>query len=184
MAQGRDEIRKSPELGRIVLVPDPFDRRRGFLRAPGFTIRCAIGRSGLTGRKREGDGATPRGRLGLVSVFYRADRLPRPATRLTADAIRFDDGWCDDPASPCYNRWIRLPARPRHERLWRDDRIYDVVVVLDYNLARPRHGAGSAIFLHLARPGYPPTEGCVAVSLADMRRLLSRAGRGSFIDAW
>jgi L,D-peptidoglycan transpeptidase YkuD (ErfK/YbiS/YcfS/YnhG family) len=169
-------------LRRIVVAPVSADRRRGLLVAGGLGVRCALGRSGVLRRKREGDGATPAGRLALVAVLYRPDRIRRPATRLPAIPLRPDSGWCDDPSDRLYNREVRLPFRAGHERLWRSDRLYDVVVVLDYNLARPRRGAGSAIFLHIAAPGFPPTEGCIAVSMSAMRRILARAQPGSFID--
>lgn len=165
-----------------MVASDSGDRRRGLLVAGGLSVACALGRSGILRRKREGDGATPAGRLALIAVLYRADRIRRPATRLPAIPLRPDSGWCDDPSDRLYNREVRLPFRAGHERLWRSDRLYDIVVVLDHNLARPRRGAGSAIFLHVAAPGLAPTEGCIAVPVAAMRRILARSGPGSFID--
>jgi L,D-peptidoglycan transpeptidase YkuD (ErfK/YbiS/YcfS/YnhG family) len=173
---------RAGRLGRIVLARTSADRRRGLLVAEGLRIPCALGRSGIRRRKQEGDGATPAGRLALLAVLYRADRLRRPVTALPVSALRPDLGWCDDPADRRYNRAVRLPFKPSHERLWRPDHLYDILVVLDYNLARPKPGAGSAIFLHLASPDFSPTEGCVAVELPAMRRLLARAGPGTFID--
>jgi L,D-peptidoglycan transpeptidase YkuD (ErfK/YbiS/YcfS/YnhG family) len=169
-------------LGRIVLASTAADRRRGLLVASGLRTPCALGRSGIRRRKQEGDGATPTGRLALVAVFYRADRIRRPVTALPAIALKPDVGWCDDPAHRLYNRAVRLPFKARHERLWRADHLYDIVVILDYNLSHPKPGAGSAIFLHLVSPELAPTEGCVAVSMPDMRRLLARTGPGTFID--
>lgn len=161
-------------LSRIVVATVGPTRQRGLLVADGLKVPCALGRSGITGRKREGDGATPRGTWRPVAAYWRADRLPRPPTRLPIQALKPQDGWCDDPADRRYNRPVRLPYGGRHEHLWRADRLYDVIVVLDYNLARPQKGAGSAIFLHIAGPGFPPTEGCIAVSPQAMRRLLAR----------
>jgi len=134
---------------------------------------CAIGRGGIRVHKEEGDGATPAGTLNLLRVLYRADRLGVPRTTLRKVPIGPDDGWCDDPASSDYNRPIRLPHEARHERLWRDDAVYDVLVVLDWNLAPIVRGLGSAIFLHIAARDLAPTEGCVAVSLPDLAQLLS-----------
>ncbi len=148
----------------------------GPLRAP-----CAIGRGGLSRRKREGDGASPVGQYRLIEVLYRADRIARPVTRLPVRAIRRDDIWCDDPESAHYNRPARAPLAASHEKLWRDDHLYDVIVVLDHNRKPRVRGHGSAVFFHLARPGYTPTEGCIAVKLADMRRLLARAGRDTYM---
>jgi L,D-peptidoglycan transpeptidase YkuD (ErfK/YbiS/YcfS/YnhG family) len=126
--------------------------------------------------KQEGDGATPRGHWHLVRVLYRADRVRRPRTALPVATLRPDDGWCDAPDDRNYNRPVRHPYGASAERLWRDDRLYDVVVVLDHNHCPRIRGRGSAIFLHLARPGFAPTEGCIAVSEPDMRRLLAGAG--------
>jgi L,D-peptidoglycan transpeptidase YkuD (ErfK/YbiS/YcfS/YnhG family) len=169
-------------LQRIRVAPVSADRRRGLLVAGGLHVPCALGRNGIAGRKREGDGATPAGRLALVAVLYRPDRIARPATRLPAFRLSPDDGWCDDPSDRLYNREVRLPFKAGHERLWRSDHLYDIVVVLDYNLTRPRRGAGSAIFLHIAAPNLAPTEGCIAVPMPAMRRILARTRPGTVID--
>lgn len=144
-------------------------------------LPCALGRSGRSPRKREGDGATPAGRYRLLRVLYRPDRVRRPRTRLPVAAIRPADGWCDAPVDRNYNRPVRLPYPASSETLWRPDQLYDLVVVLDHN-ARPRvRGAGSAIFMHVARPGYLPTEGCIALDRRHLLRLLERAGPGTSI---
>ncbi len=169
-------------LARIIVRPSPTEPTRGLLAAGPFTASCALGRAGLTTRKREGDGSTPAGSLALVSCFYRADRMPRPATGLPVAPIRRDDGWCDDPADRAYNRPVRLPYPASHERMWREDGLYDIVVVLDWNLERPVPGRGSAIFFHLAAPGFTPTAGCVAVTLLAMRRILALCGPGTVMD--
>lgn len=159
-----------------MVVPETTDQRRGILRAGAFWAPCALGRSGLRHAKREGDGATPIGRFGLARVLYRADRVRRPVTALPTTRLRPDDGWCDDPGDRAYNQPVRLPYRGRHERLWRADHVYDIIVVIDFNTAPARHGFGSAIFLHLARDDFGPTEGCVAIPLAAMLRILPRIG--------
>lgn len=169
-------------LQRIVIAASSDNPSRGILAAPGLQVPCALGRTGRRHAKREGDGATPTGRIALVSMFYRPDRLRRPATRLPTAPLRPDLGWCDDPGHRAYNRPVRLPFAASHERLWRDDHLYDVLVVLNHNLAPTVPGAGSAIFLHLAAPGMTPTEGCVAIALPAMRTLLARAGPGSYLD--
>lgn len=152
----------------------------GLFRLGGKTLRCALGRGGLRADKREGDGATPVGDLPLRRVLYRADRGPAPSCRVPVEPLSPDDGWCDDPAHPDYNRPVRLPHPARHERMWRGDALYDIVGVLGWNDAPVARGRGSAIFLHLARPGYAPTEGCVALSGPDLRAALA-AGLSSVL---
>lgn len=152
-------------------------RTQGIARLGGLVMRCALGRSGRRARKREGDGATPAGRFEILGVLYRPDRRRRPVTGLPVRAIRPFDGWCDASGDRCYNRQVRLPYPASHERLWRDDPLYDLVVILDYNINPRKRGAGSAIFMHVARPGQLPTEGCVALDARDLERLLTRLKR-------
>lgn len=140
--------------------------------------RCALGKGGVRTDKREGDGATPAGRFPLRRALYRPDRGHAPATALPCAAIAPEDGWCDDPADPAYNRPVRLPHPARHERMWRDDALYDLVIVIGHNDGPPVAGLGSAVFVHLARPDWGPTEGCVALSRPDMLELLAAAAPG------
>jgi L,D-peptidoglycan transpeptidase YkuD (ErfK/YbiS/YcfS/YnhG family) len=149
----------------------------------GRETRCALGRSGVISaeRKREGDGASPEGVWPIRRVLYRPDRLAPPACGLAVAPIGPDDGWCDAPDDPAYNRPVTLPYPASAERLWRDDGLYDIVGVLAHNDDPPAPGMGSAIFLHLARPDYAPTEGCVALSRDDMTALLAQAQPGSAI---
>lgn len=145
----------------------------GLLRFQGQTLRCALGQGGIRANKQEGDGATPAGLLPIRRILWRADRGARPATNLPAEPLAPDDGWCDDPTDRAYNTCIRLPHDARHEALWREDAAYDVIGVLGWNDAPVVRGRGSAIFLHLARTGLPPTEGCIALPEVDLRRLLA-----------
>lgn len=156
----------------------PWASSRGQLRFGAITVPCALGRSGVTRFKREGDGATPLGAFELLNVYYRVDRGRRPLTELPVEALAPNDGWCDDPAHPRYNRPVELPLAASHEKMWRDDRLYDIVVVLDCNMHPAVPGKGSAIFFHIAREAYTPTEGCVAVSPAHMRLILSKVKTG------
>lgn len=148
-------------------------RGDGLLRLGGLVVRAAIGRGGITAHKREGDGATPAGLLKLRRVLFRADRLAAPPCAVPREPIAPDDGWCDDPGSPDYNRMIRLPHPARHEVLWRADPLYDVIGVLGWNDAPTIPGRGSAIFLHVARPDYAPTEGCIALARPDLLAVLT-----------
>ena len=153
----------------------------GWLSAGPHRLRCALGRGGIRADKTEGDGATPVGFLPVRAVLYRPDRLQRPVTGLPCRALREDDGWCDDPGDAAYNRPVTRPYASRHEVLWREDRLYDIVAILGWNDDPVVPGGGSAIFLHLAKPDYAPTEGCVALALADCLRVLRLAGPGSHV---
>lgn len=157
-------------------------RQRGFLILDGRLIPVALGRTGIRADKREGDGATPRGTWHAREVRFRADRGPRPITGLPVLRTRREDGWCDDPRHGRYNCPVRLPMRASHEEMWRDDGLYDLVVVLDHN-SRPRRARrGSAVFLHIARGAFEPTAGCVAFRLPDLRRLLARLSPKTAIE--
>jgi L,D-peptidoglycan transpeptidase YkuD (ErfK/YbiS/YcfS/YnhG family) len=149
----------------------------GRLHAGEVAFTCALGRAGISHAKREGDYATPAGTFRLLGGFYRRDRVKRQAWALPIAAMRPGDGWCDDPKSGCYNRHVNLPCPAAHEKLWRRDGLYDLVIVLGYNIYPRSKSRGSAIFLHCARPDFAPTEGCLALSFADLRRLLPRLSR-------
>jgi len=148
----------------------------------GRSVRqAAIGRGSVKPLKWEGDGSTPLGRFPVRLVLYRSDRIPRPHTSLPVRAIRAEDGWCDDPMDRNYNRLVRLPSKRSAEGLMRDDGLYDLILVLGYN-DRPRiRGKGSAIFVHLARDGYTPTEGCVALSRHDLLAVLAEIKSGTTV---
>jgi L,D-peptidoglycan transpeptidase YkuD (ErfK/YbiS/YcfS/YnhG family) len=152
----------------------------GEARWDGSSVRCALGWGGVTRRKREGDGATPVGTWPMRCLFYRADRA-RPQTRLPTSEICPEDGWCDDPTDPAYNRAVKLPYPGRHEHLWREDEIYDFIVVLGYNDDPVLPGLGSAIFLHVARPDFSATEGCVALARSDLERFLTQVRDGDSV---
>lgn len=137
------------------------------------TFRAALGRGGIRADKREGDGATPVGLLSLRVVLYRPDRQGAPACAVPVQQIAPDDGWCDDPSNPAYNRAVRLPIDASAEALWRDDAVYDIIGVLGWNDDPVEPGRGSAIFLHLARPDYAATDGCVALAPNHLRKVLA-----------
>ncbi len=135
-------------------------------------FRAALGRAGVRVHKQEGDEATPAGLLALRRVLYRADRVRMPRAMVAREPIAEDDGWCDDIYDPAYNTMVRLPQAGRHERLWREDAIYDIVGVLGWNDAPVIKGHGSVIFLHVARKDLAPTDGCVALAQHELVALL------------
>ncbi|MGE6784390.1 L,D-transpeptidase family protein [Ensifer adhaerens] len=165
----------------ITVRAAPRDRKRALVSFDGRVEQAAIGRSGITSRKREGDGATPRAAMRLIGGYVRRDRLLLPKTPLPTRATRKGMLWCDASGHALYNRPAEAPFKPSHEEMIRDDALYDICLVMDWNLLARRRNAGSAIFFHLIRPGYEPTQGCVAVSLASMRRLIPHMRRGTVV---
>lgn len=157
-------------------------------RMGGYLWPCTLGKNGVVAsdEKEEGDGKTPVGAWPLRSILYRADRIP-PGERaflpsgLPARPLCPRDGWCDDPRSPDYNRPVVRPYPCSHEELWRGEGVYDLIGVLGYNDDPVEKGKGSAIFLHVARAGYGATEGCVALALPDLEKLLAAVTRKSHI---
>jgi L,D-peptidoglycan transpeptidase YkuD (ErfK/YbiS/YcfS/YnhG family) len=147
---------------------------RGILQVGAVSVPCALGRTGRRVTKREGDGATPIGRWPVRAAWFRRDRLMRPRSGLALRRLTRNQGWCDEPGDRNYNRAVTHPYPAGAERLWRDDGLYDVVVVLGYNDRRRVRGKGSAIFLHCARADLAPTQGCIALRRADLVRLLPR----------
>ena len=153
----------------------------GRLTWPGGETRAVCGRGGVRTDKREGDGASPEGTFPLLYGYYRADRIARPASGLRMTALQPDDGWVDDPADPNYNRPVKLPYPASHEEMWLADGLYDLVVVIGYNMEPVVPGRGSAIFLHVARPDFSPTAGCIAIEGQALVGLLGLLGPGSAI---
>jgi L,D-peptidoglycan transpeptidase YkuD (ErfK/YbiS/YcfS/YnhG family) len=154
----------------------PARRSLGVLLAGQLSLPVALGRAGIKANKREGDGSTPRGTFRLKRLWWRAGRHPRPATLLPVQRIMPDDGWCEDPSDRRYNRRIKVPPAAKTDRLARKDNLYDFIVELDHNTSPRVAGRGSAVFIHVARPGFAPTAGCVALNINSLRRLLTRLG--------
>lgn len=137
---------------------------------------CALGKGGMMARKREGDGGTPIGRLRCLSAWLRTDRVKAGGIALPVRAITAQDGWCDQVGDRNYNRPVRRPYPASHEKMKLENRLYDTVIVLDHNITRWMRRGGSAIFFHIARPDYGPTEGCIAIAPEHMAWLAPRIG--------
>jgi L,D-peptidoglycan transpeptidase YkuD (ErfK/YbiS/YcfS/YnhG family) len=152
------------------------DPRRGWLTADGWAVPVALGRGGILANKREGDGGTPKGTFHPLQLWWRADRHPQPQTHLPVRPIQTEDGWCEDPNDRRYNQPIRLVHGQAGDRLTREDHLYDFIVEIDQNFVPRIAGRGSAVFLHLARPNFSPTAGCVSMTKSAMLRLLRRLG--------
>lgn len=150
---------------------------RGIINAGGRIIYCALGRSGPSVFKHEGDGATPANHnLKPICGYFRSDRVKRPQSALDFGLIDATDGWCDASSNANYNMPVKLPFTASHEVMTRSDQLYDICLILDWNMLSTgrRRNKGSAIFMHLCKPGFQPTEGCIAIKQADMRWLLQR----------
>ena len=136
-----------------------------------FTFKCAIGKNNIKSKKKEGDKSTPRGTFSLGKVYYRADKVKKPKSKLGARIIKKNMGWCDDPLVKTYNKEIKIPSENKHEKLFKKDGSYDYFIVINYNTKKIVRYKGSAIFLHLTK-NYRPTAGCIAVTKKDFLIIL------------
>jgi L,D-peptidoglycan transpeptidase YkuD (ErfK/YbiS/YcfS/YnhG family) len=136
------------------------------------TYRCVMGKNGVVEDKEEGDWGTPVGCFPIREIFYRKDRVEKIDSVFPVRELSEDDGWCDDPKDEKYNQFVKLPYEASHEKLWREDNLYDIIVVLGYNDDPPVPGNGSAVFMHIARPSYSPTAGCIALATSDLLEIL------------
>jgi L,D-peptidoglycan transpeptidase YkuD (ErfK/YbiS/YcfS/YnhG family) len=174
------KMRQGGRLRHISVRPKPGDQSKGLLQAGTLVFPCALGRGGISADKREGDGVTPLASMRLLSGYLRG-RLRggkfQTRSRLPLKAIAPTLGWCEVPDDRNYNRPVRMPYAASHETMLRPDDLYDACIVLDWNIRPRRRGRGSAIFFHLARPGFTPTQGCVAVTHRVMARLLPLLSR-------
>jgi L,D-peptidoglycan transpeptidase YkuD (ErfK/YbiS/YcfS/YnhG family) len=161
-----------PGLTRLTVRARPGNPSQGLLVAGHSVFPCALGRGGISADKREGDGATPLASMRILSGYFRGDHVAARRTRLGMTPIHAERGWCEVPDDRNYNRPVKIPYGASHETMRRPDRLYDYCLVLDWNVMPRRRGRGSAIFFHLARPGFTPTQGCVAVTAKVMARLL------------
>ena len=177
MRQGRKEDERDGLTIRVRRAPR--DGRRAILQAGGLTFEAALGRSGTTVFKREGDGGTPVGLLRILGGYRRVDRIKTASSSLPLRSIRKRDLWCDEARHPSYNRAVTAPFLASHEEMMREDGVYDICLVLDWNITCRKRHRGSAIFFHLNQPGYTPTAGCIAVSRRAMLRLLPFLRRGT-----
>ena len=147
-------------------------KKTGYLKYKKFKFRCALGKSGINNKIKEGDNVTPRGTYKAIKLFYRSDRISKIRTVLKKIKIKKNMGWCDDPDSKFYNKQINLPTLFSHEKLYRKDNIYDLIVVLNYNFKPVVKNKGSAIFIHITNK-YKPTQGCIALTKDNLIKLLS-----------
>ena len=148
-------------------------KKTGYLKYKNFKFRCALGKSGIKKKVKEGDNITPKGVFKIIKIYYRPDKINKIISLIKKIKIKKNMGWCDDPNSSYYNKQIKLPSKYNHERLYRKDNLYDLILVLNYNTNPIIKNKGSAIFLHIAKKKYQPTKGCVALKKQDLIQLAS-----------
>ena len=149
----------------------------GLIKYKNFKFRCALGKAGIGKKKREGDNVTPTGTFKIVKIYYRSDRIKKISSKFRAIEITKNMGWCDDPNSKNYNQLINLPSKYGHEKLFKKNNIYDIIVVLNYNMKPVVKNKGSAIFIHVAKKNYQPTQGCIALKKNDLLKILSKINK-------
>jgi len=172
---------KRRRTGTLSVRVSPINPLKALVSFGPVTVQAALGKGGVTAFKREGDGGTPRAAMRVLSGFRKGGMLTPDGSGLPLRRVGSKDGWCDAPGHAAYNRHVRLPIAASHETLVRDDVLYDFGFVLDWNIRSRRRGLGSAIFLHVAKPGYPPTQGCIALKRRDMLRLMPLLKRGTMV---
>ncbi len=152
-----------------------------FLNYSNYRVKCAIGKRGISSFKKEGDLTTPRGKFKIKALFYRKDRIKKLKTKLKKIVIKKDMGWCDDPKSKKYNKLIRFPFAQSAEKFFRKDNIYDLIIVLSYNMHPVKKNKGSAIFIHVAKKKIVPTKGCIAINKKELLKLLEFIKKTSLV---
>ena len=151
--------------------------KSGYLKYNDIKFKCALGKSGIRKKRTEGDNITPKGTFKIIKIYYRKDRIKKINSVFKIIEIKKDMGWCDDPESKKYNQLIKLPSKYRHEKLFRNDRIYDLIIVLNYNMGPVIKNKGSAIFIHIAKNNYNKTKGCIALKKKDLIEIVSKIKR-------
>ena len=144
----------------------------GYLKYKNLKFRCALGKAGIGKKKIEGDNITPRGTFNIVKIYYRDDRVKKMSSKFKLIKITKKMGWCDDPNSKDYNQLINLPTKYKYEKLYRKDNVYDLLIVLNYNISPTIKKKGSAIFIHVARKNYKKTAGCIALKKNHLTKLI------------
>jgi L,D-peptidoglycan transpeptidase YkuD (ErfK/YbiS/YcfS/YnhG family) len=156
-------------------------KKSGYLEYKNLKFRCALGKAGIKKKKKEGDNITPEGTFKIIKVYFRPDKIKNFVTSIKKKKIKKNIGWCDDPVSNSYNKEIKLPSRFSHEKLYRKDNLYDLILVLNYNINPIIKNKGSAIFIHITRKNYEPTAGCIALKKRDLVELLKNIKRNTKI---
>jgi len=150
-----------------------------YLTFDNYKAKCAIGKRGIGLKKREGDLITPRGNYKIKHILYRKDRIKKIQSKIKKGIIKKNMGWCDDSRSKDYNKIIRLPFNFSHEKLYKKENIYDIILVLNYNMNPIVKNKGSAIFIHIAKKNYKKTKGCIALKKRDLLKIISKVKKNT-----
>jgi L,D-peptidoglycan transpeptidase YkuD (ErfK/YbiS/YcfS/YnhG family) len=156
-------------------------KKSGYIEYKNLKFRCALGKAGIKKKKKEGDNITPKGTFKIIRVYYRRDKIKNITASIKKRKIKKNIGWCDDPVSNSYNKEIKLPSKFGHEKLYRKDNLYDLILVLNYNINPVIKNKGSAIFIHIAKKNYKPTAGCIALKQRDLLELLKNIKKNTKI---
>lgn len=151
--------------------------KSGYLKFKNLKFRCSLGKSGIGGKRIEGDNITPQGTFRIAKIYYRDDKIKKIKSKTKIFKIQKNFGWCDQPNTKNYNKLIKLPSKLSHEKLYRRDNIYDIILVLNYNMKPTIQHKGSAIFIHVAKKNFPPTRGCIAVSKKNLIYITERISK-------
>jgi L,D-peptidoglycan transpeptidase YkuD (ErfK/YbiS/YcfS/YnhG family) len=149
-------------------------KKSGHLKYKNLKFRCALGKAGIKKKAKEGDNITPKGIFKIIKIYYRPDKIKKIKTLIKKIKIKKNMGWCDDPNSRFYNKQIKLPSKLGHEKLYRNDNVYDLIAVLNYNTNPIIKNKGSAIFIHIAKKNLNKTKGCIAIKKENLIHLLSK----------
>jgi len=155
--------------------------KSGYLKYKNFKFRCSLGKAGIKIKKKEGDQVTPKGIFKVIKIYYRKDKIKKIISPIKKIQIKKNMGWCDDPKSDLYNQQIKLPSKFSYEKLYRKDGLYDIILVLNYNTSPIVKKNGSAIFIHIAKRKFKPTEGCIGLKKNDLIKLLKKIKKNTKI---
>ena len=156
-------------------------KKSGYLKYKNLKFRCALGKAGVKKKTMEGDSITPKGIFKIIKIYYRSDKIKKIETLIKKNKIKKNMGWCDDPKSRSYNQQIKLPTKYSHEKLYRNDNLYDLIAVLNYNINPIIKNKGSAIFLHIAKNSYQKTKGCIALKREHLIEIISQIKKNTKI---
>jgi L,D-peptidoglycan transpeptidase YkuD (ErfK/YbiS/YcfS/YnhG family) len=156
-------------------------KKSGYLQYKNLKFRCALGKAGIKKKEKEGDNVTPKGTFKITKMYYRPDKIKNITSLVKKIKIKNNMGWCDDPSSNLYNRQIKLPNKFGHEKLYRKDNLYDLILVLNYNVNPIIKNKGSAIFIHIAKKNYKKTKGCIALKKKHLIELISKIKKNTKI---